>query len=555
VVTVFFRQKRNGSRTYLQIVENRRVDGKVRQHVLVTLGRTEDVREAGSLESLLASGARFSEKLMVLSTYRSGASETVRSRRIGPSLVVERLWSEVGMRQVLHELAGGRRFEFDAERAVFLTVLNRLFSPGSDRAADYWRSRYRIDGVDKIQLHHLYRAMAWLGSELPMSEQSGATRFSPRCVKDVVEERLFARRRSLFTSLDMVFFDTTSIYFEGEGGETLGRRGHNKDHRPDCKQLVVGAVLDEQGEPVCCEVWPGNSADVGSLVPVADRLQGRFGISDMCLVADRGMISRETLAELDARKLRYVLGARMRSSNEVRLKVLGRAGRYHEVRPAGVDSKAPAPLKVKEVEVEGRRYVVCVNEAQRAKDAADREAILASLEEQLRRGDKALVGNKGYQRFLKTSGARFEIDRAKAEEEARYDGKWVLRTNTELSATDVALKYKQLWTVEALFREVKSVLETRPIFHHTDQAITGHIFCSFLALMIMRALERRLESKGWPLEWARLVTDLDSLVETEVTQDGKTFLLRSEPMGDCGKVFQAVGVAMPPTVTQVQGDP
>jgi hypothetical protein len=550
---VFFREKRNGTRTYLQIVENRRVDGRVRQHVLVTLGRVEEVSEAGSLESLLASGARFSEKLMVLNAHRAGGSTTVRSSRVGPSLVVERLWTETGIREVLHQLVGARQFKFDAERAVFLTVLNRLFSPGSDRAADYWRSRYSITGIDGIRLHHVYRAMAWLGSELAMTDECGATRFTPRCVKDVVEERLFARRRSLFTSLDMVFFDTTSIYFEGEGGETLGRRGNSKDHRPDCKQVVVGAVLDEQGEPVCCEVWPGNTTDVDSLVPVADRLRGRFGISDMCLVADRGMISRQTLAELEARKLRYILGARMRSSSEVRHEVLGRAGRYHEVRPPGVDSKAPAPLKVKEVEVDGRRYVVCVNEAQRAKDAADREAILESLEEQLRRGDKALVGNKGYRRFLKTSRGRFEIDRAKAEEEARDDGKWVLRTNTEISTADVALKYKQLWTVEALFRQVKSVLETRPVFHRTDEAITGHIFCSFLALMVMRALERRLERKGWSLEWARLVEDLDSLVETEVAQDGRTFVLRSEPTGDCGKVFQAVGVAMPPTVRQVMG--
>jgi hypothetical protein len=174
---------------------------------------------------------------------------------------------------------------------VFLTVLHRLFVSGSDRAADRWREDYRIGGIDGITLHHLYRAMAWLGEELPAKDQDGRTLFAPRCTKDLVEERLFAHRRDLLTRLDLVFMDTTSLYFEGAGGQTLGRHGYSKDHRPDLRQMILAVLIDGDGRPVCSEMWPGNTADVTSLIPVIDRLRRRFNIARVCVVADRGMIS------------------------------------------------------------------------------------------------------------------------------------------------------------------------------------------------------------------------------------------------------------------------
>ena len=154
--------------------------------------------------------------------------------------------------------------------------------------------------------------MAWLGEVLPEEQQKDKTPFAPRCVKDRVEEDLFAYRRDLFTDLQLVFFDTTSIYFEGEGGESLGEHGHTKDHRPDLKQMIVGTVLDGQGRPICCELWPGNTTDVKTLIPVVDRLRSRFAINRVCIVADRGMISKETIEDLEGNKRGwlYILGAR-----------------------------------------------------------------------------------------------------------------------------------------------------------------------------------------------------------------------------------------------------
>jgi Transposase DDE domain len=545
---VFVRTQTNGRRTYLLIVDNEWVDGKVKQRVLLRLGRLDELLASGRLDSLIQSLGRFSEKLAVLGAHARGDSIATCSARIGPALIFQRLWQACSIDRVLTVLLEGRRFEFSVERAIFLTVLHRLFAPGSDRAAEKWKGDYAIEGVADLDLHHLYRAMAWLGEILPKARQDGATPFAPRTNKDLIEEALFARRRDLFSDLDLVFFDTTSIYFEGEGGESIGQRGHSKDHRPDLKQMVVGMVLDQNGNPVCSELWPGNTADVKSLVPIVERLKSRFGIGSVCIVADRGMISAETLAEVEKREWKYILGVRMRSSTEAKA-VVGRAGRYAEVHPKSDDRDDPSPLKVKEVWVEdARRYVVCVNEDQATKDRHDREAVVASLRDALGHGDKSLVGNKGYRKYLRAGGKQFAVDEDKIPEEARYDGKWVLKTNTDLPAREVALKYKQLWMVEEVFRSMKSLLNTRPIFHKCDETIRGHVFCSFLALLLRKELEDRLAHKAWKLEWADVIRDLDNLIEMEVAISGKGYVFRGQTPGVAGKVFQACGVALPPAL-------
>ena len=549
---MFVRTQTNGSRTYLLIVDNQWVDGKVKQRVLHRLGRLDELLASGDLDALLQSLGRFSEKLAVLGAHGRGESLLTRTAKIGPSLIFQRLWQACAVDQVLTALLASRHFEFSVERAIFLTVLHRLFAPGSDRAAEKWKEEYAIEGARELSLHHLYRAMAWLGEALPQDQQKGATPFAPRTTKDMVEEELFAQRRDLFSGLDLVFFDTTSIYFHGEGGESIGKRGHSKDHRPDLKQMVVGMVLDQNGNPVCSELWPGNTADVKSLVPIVERLKTRFQIGEVCIVADRGMISAATLAEVEKRKWKYILGVRMRSSTEAK-QVVARGGRYAEVHPTSEDPKDPSPLKVKEVWVENqRRYIVCVNQDQATKDRHDREAVTAALRDALKRGDKSLVGNKGYRKFLCGGSKTFVVDEDKIKEEARYDGKWVLTTNTDLASAEVALKYKQLWMVEDVFRSMKSLLDTRPIFHKCDETIRGHVFCSFLALLLRKQLQDRLASKDCRLEWADVIRDLDNLVEMEIAIGGKGYVFRGPVKGSAGKVFQSCGVALPPTLRSVK---
>ena len=541
---MFARVKKAGPYQYLQIVENRRENKKSVQHVIATVGRMDQMQAKGQIETLTRSLSRFSEKVLLILSEKSDIQ--AEAKKIGPGLVFGRLWKELGIDATLHGLLADRKFAFQVERAVYLTVLHRLFPSGSDRSCDKWHRDYVIQGVDDLSLHHLYRAMAFLGSEI--EDQKDRT-FLPRCTKDIIEEELFHRHQDLFSALDIVFFDTTSLYFEGEGGD-IGELGHSKDQRPDLNQMIVGVVLDREGNPVASEMWPGNAADVTSLFPVIQRIRSRFPIDKLCIVADRGMISGDTAAYLEKEKISYILGARMRKVKEVRQDVLSRAGRYREVYPEGRSSKDPSPLKVKEVLVDDRRYILCLNERQARKDAADRQSIIDALSEKIKSNPKSLVGNKGYRKYLSLDRDTVSLNQEKVEEEKRFDGKWVLKTNTALTAEQVALKYKELWQVEQVFRDMKSVLDTRPIFHQRDETIKGHVFCSFLALTLIKELYRRLEKAGHDFEWADIKQDLSALQEITIEDNGKKLAVRSECKGVCGKVFQAVGVAIPVTIRE-----
>ena len=475
---MFFRIKKSGDRTYVQVVENKRVDGAVRQSVIANLGRADDLIASGALASLLSSGAKLTDQVLLISALDEDAdgSLSVAAKRIGGPLLFGRIWDRLGIAAVLEELLKHRAFEFAVERAVFVATLHRLFVSGSDRDCSSWMADYDIAGVDGLDLHHFYRAMAWLGEEL---EEKPAGALAPRCVKDVIEERLFDQRRDLFTDLSAVFMDTTSLSFYGEGGETLGEHGYSKDYRPDLKQMILGLVVDGSGSPLCTEMWPGNTADVTTLLPVIDRLRQRFGIGRVCVVADRGMISAATIVGLEERRLEYILGARERSDALVRKIVLANEGPFV---PLLIErQRGETQLFAKEVTVEGKRYIVCRNEAEAEKDRNDREAIVTALEAQLKRGDKALVGNSAYRRYLRKTadGPAFAIDAGKLAEEARFDGVFVLRTNAKITPLQAVLRYRDLLKVENLFLRTKAVMRTRPIFHSSDAAIRGHVFMFF----------------------------------------------------------------------------
>src|SRR5215467_14525689 len=541
---MFFRTKPAGSYRYLQIVHSVREGKNVRQQVIATLGRLDLLEASGQLERLMRSGLRHCQSLAVLDAHAAGEIQPVAIRRIGPELVFARLWKESGIQEVLRSILKARQFEFDVERAIYLTVLHRLFASGSDRAAERWREDYLIPGSQGLELHHLYRAMAFLGDTI---EELDKPADAVRCNKDLIEETLFERRRDLFTEVELVFFDTTSLYFEGQGGESIGQRGDTKDHRPDLKQMIVGMAVDVEGRPICCEMWPGNTADVTTLVPVVTRMRERFRIRDITVVADRGMVSQATLDAFENSDppVRYIIGVRMSRQKEVSLSVLGSRARWFESVPQRSKAKDPAPLKVKEVWVEERRYIVCLNEEERRKDAHDREAIVAHLKEQLRNGDKSLVGNKGYRRYLKVEGSgHFVIDEKQIKAEERYDGIWVLRTNTVYNAETVAHVYKALWTVEDIIRTTKSIMDTRPIYHRCNETIRGHVFCSFLALLLKTELERRMKFADLKCEWAQVIRGLEALQHVEVTFQDKCFVLRSHLTAHASQAVRATRVAI-----------
>ena len=522
---MFFRFKRSVQNgvlyEYLQIAESFRKDGKPRQRVLATLGRRDRLEADGTIDSLVESLAKFSQKYRVLKD-RSLAARS--SRLWGPALIFGRLWEEQGIPEILRRLADGRKFGFDVERVAFAMTLQRLCAPGSDLQASGWLET--VEGLPGIALQHLYRTNGLLA-----------------VVREDLEQELFARDRDLFSQeLDLVFMDTTSVYVYRATETEWRKRGYSRDRRPDLPQLVLGVAVDREGRPVSWEVFPGNTADPAAFEAMITKMGRRFRIGRVVVVADRGMMGKKSLELLAAGKTPYdyILGCRMRKQKESGGAILARAGRFHEV---------GENLKVKEVLVRDRRYIICLNEEEERKDEAARQAILDHLREKLSGGAKSRVSNKGYARYLRVTRGAMRIDEDKVAAEARYDGKYVLRTNTDLPPAEVAKTYKSLWRVERAFRETKSTLNVRPIFHHRDDTSIGHIVAGFLALRLEVDLQRRLDGRGVDVAWPTLMRDLGRVQAVRLEADGRSYVLRTDLEGTAHQAFLAAGVGPPSPVT------
>lgn len=526
---------RSGGRTYqyLQLLKSHREGDKVRQTVVASLGRVDELVESGQLQRIVESWARLCPQVQLLNAAREGTLQVERDRCWGPVLIFERIWKDLGLDQLLSSLAQRQSLQFNLERAAFAIVLQRLVAPGSDLAGSKWIHTMEGEEFDTLRLQHFYRTVGHLWKW-----------------KDTIERHLYDRDRDLFNQdLDLVFFDTTSTYFEGMRWKGWAELGFSRDKRFDHLQLVLGVVMRRDGVPITCEIWPGNTADAKTLQPIVEALRKRFQLDRVVIVCDRGMTSRANLKALEQAGYEYIVGMRMRSVNEVREQVLRRAGRYREV---------AHNLEVKEVWVDDRRYVVCRNPERVEKDRRDRENIIEALGK--KRGSATnLVPNRGFRRFLKTNREAIEVDPQKVSDDARYDGKFVLRTNTDLPAIEVAEAYKNLTWIERLWRELKDVVEVRPVYHHhRKENVKGHIFASFLALYLSSELRKKLAAihptagggdTSPPLTtvpWNDLMRDISQVRAVRVRLGDATYLMRTELQGCAHLAFRAVGVRPPP---------
>jgi hypothetical protein len=513
---------------YLQIVRSVRDGTRVRQELVASLGRRDRLVATGQLDQLLQALARFSTRLRVVEAAKDERFVARQAKSWGPALVFGPLWQRQGLPEMLGRLAAGRRFGFDPERVAFALALQRLCAPGSDLQGAAWAQTVEAQGFEDLALHHFYRTVPWLAA-----------------IRYELEQELFFRDRDLFSGeLDLVFVDTTSVYLYRDVESALVRHGYSRDRRPDLPQLVLCVAVDGQGWPVAFDVLPGNTADTAALGLTIARFRERFRIRRAVVVADRGMLGKATVAQLRdhaSAPFDYILGCRLRRERAVAEEVLARPGRYQAV----ADN-----LEVKEVELGERRYVVCRNPIEAKHDAADRAALLAKLRATLEHdGPKAVVGNRGYARFLKIARGGVTLDDAAIAREARLDGKFVLTTSTDLPAAEVAKAYKSLWRVERAFRTLKSTLDVRPIFHQRDDSVIGHIVGCFLALRLEVDLQRRLDAKALAVPWPDLMRDLGQLQAVIVDLDGTRYRLRTDCLGHAAHAFQAAGVAIPTAVT------
>jgi len=523
---MFFRAKRSGGRRYLQLVENERVEGKVRQRVVASLGRMDELEASGQLVRLTESLARLTEELEAVRV--ASDLEARSARALGGRLVLERVWTELGLDRLLGRIQARRQMEFDLERAVFTMVANRVLAPRSKRGIVSWRETVAFEEADGPELQHLYRALDVLAEE-----------------KEELELRLHHRVRDLFHQrLDLVLYDTTSLSFQSPVEDGLRRRGHSKDKRPDLPQAVLGLLLSGDGLPIAHELFPGNTYDGNTVPGVLDRLKERFELRWLIFVGDRGMVSRTNLGALEAAGYDWIVGVRLRSRPRLADWLLEGEAPFEPV---------AENLQVRQVTVEGTRYVVCRNPEQARRDAARRQAVLERLEARLARGGvKGLVTRSGFRRFLRVEGERAEIDREKVERDARYDGIWALETSTELAPAEVAEAYKSLWRVERAFRTFKSPLEVRPVRHWTESRIRGHVVVCFLAFLLRTVLERRLfEDAGLDASLQEVLDALQQVQQVELAVKQIPLRLVTEPPALAQQAFRALGLRPPPRLQKI----
>ncbi len=441
-------------------------------------------------------------------------------------MLFRRLWEELGVEKFLHQALTRTHIECAAQEAVFAMVLNRLSDPMSKLALSEWISKEVYDPrFHSLELHHFYRALDMLADHT-----------------NALEEDLFFAHRDLFNQeLDIVLYDTTTTSFEGSA-DTLRQRGFSRDSRPDRPQVVVGVLVRKDGIPIAHEVFPDNTADIRTFEYILKRANRRFRIRRVIMVADRAMVSRKTLTLMTRLGYEYILGVKMRNTTLVRDEVLSRRGRYTPV---------DETLQVKNVEIRNQRYIVCLNPQEAEYDRLTREGILESLTAQLARSRGSLIGYTGYRRYLKVNKDAVEIDEAKVKSEARYDGKYVLMTNTDCDAAQAALAYKQLWRVENVFRELKSTLDLRPVYHWTEKRIRGHIAVCFLALYLEAVFMVKLKEIAPDTSVQHVLRDIKRVKAVAVEVGNRKFITRTDLPGDAYLGFKAVGMRPPSEALEV----
>ena len=555
------RRNKDGSVVrYLQLAHNvwDPVAKRSRAQVIYNFGR-EDAANRAALERLAASLSRFLAPEGALAAAAGEGFEFLESRPLGGSWALDELWGRLGIDAVMRRLLAGRRRDVAAERVLFALVANRALAPSSKLAAARWVCEdVHIAGLAATSDDACYRAMDWLLE-----------------IQADLEREVFHQVASLLNlEVDLLFFDTTSTYFctdeadepapRDERGravaapdaEGAARRagfrsyGHSKDHRDDLPQVVIGMAVTREGLPVRVWSWPGNTPDVALIGQVKADLRD-WTLSRIVWVADRGFASAANRRILRRGDQHYILGEKLRSGSEEAKAALARAGRYHEV---------AAGLRVKEVRLgQGERFVVCHNPEAAERDAAVRIRLLARLAEMIAGTDnlsetkraelRGVISTKpGLARYLRTTpGGLLRTDEAAITAEAKLDGKYLLRcSDPTLSAEDIALGYKQLAEVEHGWRDLKQVIDLRPVYHRKEERIRAHVVLCWLALLLIRLVETSCADS-----WPNLRRELEKLALGSFAGPAGSFSQRTEITAVQRAILAGLQIAEPPHIGEL----
>jgi transposase len=549
-VRTISRKNKNGSTTtYVQLAHNARdaQTGQPRADVLYTFGRA-DALDVDAIRRLTKSLSRFltpEEALRIQGTTDGEAPlRFIKSVPMGGAYLLRALWEQMGIPGALSQCMKDRSFTSPVEWATFAMVANRALCPDSKRGVEEWiREDVSLGNPETIELQHLYRAMDILLE-----------------YREIIHKEVFFAVADLLNlEVDLIFFDTTSTYFEMDEEDEDGLRqyGHSKDHRSDLPQIVIGLAVTKEGIPVKCWTMPGNTSDMKTVETIKNDLLG-WKLGRCVWVMDRGMSSEENRMILQKAGGHYIIGEKLRDNQEVHKEVLAKRGRFTAIREN---------LEIKEVIVgdgeRRRRFVLVHNPEEAKKDKATREKTLGKVEEALKSiGEQkgkchkknvcALLSHRTMGRYLRQlKSGDIKIDKGKIKEEAHLDGKYIISTSDDtLSPEDVALGYKQLMEVERAFRTLKTTLDLRPVYHRKDERIQAHVFLCFLALLLVRIAERKTN-----MTWDRIKAQMERLHLIELFSKEGRVLQATELTPEQLNILKLLKISPPQRIRHIKMTP
>lgn len=550
-VRTISRKNKDGSTvTYVQLAHNVRdpQSGQPKANVLHTFGRSDEL-DVAAIKRLTRSLCRFlspedAVQAQAISEGKNVPLTFLKSVPKGGAYLLRSLWEMLGLHAVLKDCLKERSFTSPVEWAAFAMTANRALAPDSKRGVEEWvREDVALGNPEPIDLQHLYRAMDVLLE-----------------YREIIHKEVyFAVADLLNLEVDLIFFDTTSTYFERDEEEEDGLRqyGYSKDHRSDLPQIVIGLAVTKEGIPVKCWTLPGNTSDMATVETVQNDLLG-WKLGRCVWVMDRGMNSEDNRLVLQKAGGQYILGEKLRDNQEVHKEVLAKRGRYLKIREN---------LEIKEVIIgvgeRRRRFILVHNPEEAKKDKATREKILVKIDKSLAElGDQkgkahkksvcALLAHRTMGRYLRQlKDGSIKIDKGKIREEAHLDGKYILSTSDDtLTPEDIALGYKQLLEVERAFRTLKTTLDLRPVHHRKDERIEAHVFLCFLALMLVRIAERKTG-----LTWDRIRNVMERLHLIEFFSNDGRVLQTTEPTTEQINIMKLLKISPPKRMQDIQMNP
>lgn len=509
-------------REYLLVVENKRINGKVRQKIVANLGRLELFRDTNVADVLIERLKEYAHTSRLMDMAKTSCDW---SKEYGIILIFRKLWEIVGLDNLLKKHLKSCKYRSNIAECVLSLIMCRLISAGSEHHSAQWLKGVYEPKWNGLELQHFYRALDFIYER-----------------KSDFEKELFFKAASLFNQeLDLVMFDTTSIKYWGEGNKVdILKYGYSKEKRGDLKQIIVGILMTKDGVPVAVETFPGNTSDLKSFLFVLEKTKKNYKVGKLVWIADRGMVSSDNLSKLNELKQEYILGVKMRQFDSEKRKHLLSLDKMIPVRD---------DLYVKEAVIPNEgRYIVCYNPDEAEREFTNRQFFRKHLEKKVGKSStKEWIIKNGYKKYVDFEGD-IELNEKRLYQENQYDGKWVLLTNTKFSSKEVALYYKDLWQIEAGFRDLKRDLETSPIYHWTERRIVAHIFICFLALLFKITFHKKIKEIDKDASYSEVFNAVKNIKAVKLTEGNKEIIFRTEFPDNAHLAFKALGVAPPPRI-------